>query len=189
MLESGRLDIIAITDHDRIDFAQAVHDTLGGKIIVGEEITTTEGELIGLYLQRLVPPGLSALETAKHIRAQGGLVYVPHPFETVRKGVSADTLAHIAPFVDIVESYNGRSMQRQGTQARSWSAVHGVAQAASSDAHGWYGWGNTYCQVQVQVDVSSLISQLHHARLYMRSTGLRGRLYPTLNRLRGNNAS
>src|SRR4051812_4619386 len=86
-LSTNRLDVIAITDHDTIDFATHAQTELGDRIIVGEEIMSTGGEIVGLYLKEAVKAGLSPLETVKQIREQGGLVYVPHPFETVRKGL------------------------------------------------------------------------------------------------------
>ena len=83
VLLSGRLDYIAITDHDDTNFAKSVKKALGAelsdRIIVGQEITTKAGELIGLFLTQTVPAGLTLRETAKAIHQQGGLVYVPHP--------------------------------------------------------------------------------------------------------------
>src|SRR6266581_840040 len=96
MLVSGKLDFIAVTDHDSIEFASALYEQLGSQIIVGEEVTTANGELIGLYLKQRVLPGRSAVDTVELIHTQGGLVYVPHPFETVRKGLSLESLEEIA---------------------------------------------------------------------------------------------
>src|SRR5262245_43185713 len=87
MLASGKLDYVAVTDHNVIDFARILHDQLGEQIIVGEEIATSEGEIIGLYLTSVVPSGLSAAETVRAIKDQDGLVYIPHPFETLRNGL------------------------------------------------------------------------------------------------------
>lgn len=115
LLDSGRLDAIAVTDHNRIDFALALQQELGSKIIVGEEIMTTEGEIIGLFLKELVPAKLSPLETVQAIKKQGGLVYIPHPFETVRKGLQAKSLAAITDYIDIMEVYNGRAMLQNRT--------------------------------------------------------------------------
>src|SRR5580658_33632 len=78
-LELGKLDYIAITDHNSIDFALNLRTEFERKIIVGEEILTSEGEIIGLFLSELVPPNLSPIETIELIKRQGGLVYVPHP--------------------------------------------------------------------------------------------------------------
>lgn len=191
MLESGKLDYIAITDHDRIDFALQLQAELGGlgilgsRIIVGEEITTQAGEIIGLYLSEAVPPGLTAAETVQRIHRQGGLVYIPHPFETVRKGLTLADLDAIAGEVDIIETYNGRTLQNRGGQAEKWAARHGAAQAASSDAHGWYGWGNTYSKITGVPTRENLAETLQTMTTCCHgSVGVRGRLYPKINRLR-----
>jgi predicted metal-dependent phosphoesterase TrpH len=184
LLASERLHIIAVTDHNRIDFAQQLQAELGDSIVVGEEITALEGEIIGLYLQEVVPAGLSAVETVARIRSQGGIVYVPHPFETVRKGLPVAILDEIADHVDVLETYNGRSMQNRSARAATWAAEHHVAGAASSDAHGIRGWGNTYSALPEAPSRDTLVDLLGHATYSTRSTGLIGRLYPKLNRIR-----
>lgn len=184
MLETGELDHIAVTDHNTIDFAKSLRDKLGEQIIVGEEIMTTEGDLIGLYLKEVVPSGLSAAETAAQIKAQGGLVYVPHPFETVRKGISLETLDFIAKQVDIVETANGRAVfQNKSKEAAKWAADHKLPCAASSDAHGFSGWGKTYSIVPSAPTAATLPKLLAGATYEVGSPGVRGVLYPKLNRL------
>jgi len=184
MLASGKLNYIAVTDHDRIDFALKLRAELGPQIIVGEEITTRQGEIIGLYLRRKVPAGLSARETAERIKQQGGLVYVPHPFETVRKGITLHNLSGIADLVDIIETQNGRALQNRGLQAAHWAEQQGVAQAASSDAHGKRGWGKTCSIIDGAPAAANLAELLQTAQYDKRSVGIIGRLYPKLNRLR-----
>jgi predicted metal-dependent phosphoesterase TrpH len=185
MLESEDLYCIAVTDHNRIDFAQALQAELGDRIIVGEEITTTEGEIIGLYLQRAVPGGKSLAATVRRIKQQNGLVYVPHPFETVRKGLSAEALATVASDVDIMETRNGRAIfQNRGKEASVWAKEHDVPGAASSDAHGVRGWGKTYTILAEPPNRDTLVSLLRRARLQTGSPGIRGVLYPKFNRLR-----
>ena len=185
MLTSGTLQTIAITDHDDIAFAQSVQESLGNQIIVGEEITTKDGELIGLFLKARIMPGLSAHETAEAIKAQDGLVYIPHPFETVRKGIAQQTLDEIAELVDIVEVHNGRAIfQNRGAIAQTWAEAHSKAMAASSDAHGKRGWGKTFSIVTEVPRQSTLVSLLKSAELSRGTVGLRGVLYPKQNRLK-----
>lgn len=184
MLESGGLDVIAVTDHNRIDFALKLQAELGERIIVGEEITTLEGEIIGLYLRETVPPHLSAVATVAHIREQGGLVYIPHPFETVRKGLTAASLDAIAAEVDIMETCNGRALQKRGPRAEQWAAARDVPGAASSDAHGKRGWGNTYSIVTETPTRKNLVHLLRSATYSTKPVSAIGRLYPKLNRLR-----
>lgn len=185
MLANGILDYIAITDHDRIDFALEARSKLGDGIIVGEEIRTIEGELIGLFLDEPVPPGLTARETAERIHTQHGLVYVPHPFETVRSGMSDAALYKIANLVDIVETYNGRAVfQNRSAVAEVWARQHKRPGAASSDAHGKIGWGKTYSEIAEVPTPKTVAKSLHHARLNKELVGFLGILYPKVNRLK-----
>lgn len=185
LLEDKTLDYIAVTDHDTIDFALKLQADVGERIIVGQEVTTTQGELIGLFLTKKVTPRRSLLETAQAIKDQGGLVYVPHPFETVRKGVKEIDLDTIADFVDIVEVYNGRAVaQNKGPQATVWARLQQKATAASSDAHGVKGVGTAYSVIEKPASAHSLAPQLNTAHKQMSRPPMHTLLYPKLHRLR-----
>src|SRR5262249_59669810 len=111
----GRVDVVAITDRDEIrgalrarDFARE-HPELGVDVVVGEEVSTLNGHLLGLFLEECVPPGLTALETIGKIHAQGGLAVAAHPFHPLR-GVSRGHLS-IGPMIralplDAIEAAN-----------------------------------------------------------------------------------
>lgn len=183
-LEDNILDFIAVTDHDSIDEAKRLHESLGERIIVGEEITTLHGEIIGLFLHKVIPPGQSALKTVQAIKEQGGLVYIPHPFETVRKGITQTDLDHIAELVDIVEVYNGRALlQNRGPEATTWARMNGKVAAASSDAHGIKGVGSAYSTIKESPSKNNLIELLRLAHLHMRRPPMKTLLYPKANRL------
>ncbi|HUC89730.1 MAG TPA: PHP domain-containing protein [Patescibacteria group bacterium] len=185
ILDSGTLDYAAVTDHNTISFAQKAQAVLGDKIIVGEEITTTDGEIIGLFLHKVVPAGLSLGEAIDRIKQQGGLVYVPHPFETVRSGLAEDALEPLSSQLDIVEVNNGRAVfQNRSAQAKAWAGKHSLPGASSSDSHGWHGWGKTYTEIAQAPDVKTLAKTLKTAKYVVQSPGLRGILYPKYNRLR-----
>jgi predicted metal-dependent phosphoesterase TrpH len=184
MLESGDLDYIAVTDHNTITAATQLQKELGDHIIVGEEITTTAGEIIGLYLKKVIPAHLSLSQTVSLIHDQRGLVYIPHPFETVRQGVTLTDLQTIAAKVDIIETHNGRSLQNRSSQTIEWATAHKVPGAASSDAHGWHGWGKTYSLIKQPPTDITLPELLRTSEHQLGSPGVRGRLYPKANRLR-----
>lgn len=185
VLDRGLLDYIAVTDHNTIEFALKAKEKLGDKIIIGEEITAREGEIVGLYLTTTIPAGLSAAETADLIHKQGGLVYIPHPFETVRKGLPLEALEGIASVVDIVEVHNGRAIfQDKSTRAIDWAKLYQLPGAASSDAHGRHGWGKTYSEIKGEPTKEMLAEQLYHATYQVASPGVRGVLYPKLNRMK-----
>lgn len=185
MLDRGFLDYIAVTDHNTIAFALKAKEQLGDKIIVGEEITAREGEIVGLYLTATIPAGLSAAATADLIHKQGGLVYIPHPFETVRRGLPLEALEGIASAVDIVEVHNGRSIfQDKSSRATDWAKLYQLPGAASSDAHGRHGWGKTYSVISETPTKDKLSELLYKATYQVGSPGVRGVLYPKVNRMK-----
>jgi predicted metal-dependent phosphoesterase TrpH len=146
MLErAARLGLthLAITDHERIDGALRAQELAGDhiQVIVGEEIRTRDGDMLGLFLQRAVPPGLSAEETAAAIREQGGLVGLPHPFDGYRSsggskaGEAEGRLEALAAIVDYVETHNARAYRDANPLAAAYAHRHGLPGVASSDAH------------------------------------------------------
>lgn len=185
-LNLGKLDYIAITDHGSIEAALHIQSELGDlgeRIIVGEEIKTTDGELIGLYLQNVIPEGMSPGRTVKAIREHGGLVYVPHPFETVRSGISEDGLEQIIYDVDIIETHNGRAVfQNKSKKAVAWAKRYDLPQSAGSDAHGLLGWCRTYSVLTKDPNRDNLTSLLRKASHSARYVGA-GILYPKINRM------
>jgi len=133
---------LAITDHDRIDGAlegRAAAAELDPRltVIVGEEVKTVDGDLICLFLERAIPPGLSASETIAEARAQGGLVGIPHPFDRFRGSLLRDArMERLAPLVDWVEGHNARvAVGRGNERAAAFARSHDLGQIAVSDAH------------------------------------------------------
>jgi predicted metal-dependent phosphoesterase TrpH len=113
------------------------------------------------------------------------VVYVPHPFETVRKGIKPAALYKIADLVDIMEMYNGRALfQNKSAESEAWARAHHNPGAASSDAHGRIGWGNTYSEIGVVPTAATLATALQRARYNKELVGFRGIAYPKYNRLR-----
>lgn len=142
----ARIHIQAITDHDEIRGAQelkAYVETLseeeggGLTVIVGEEISTNQGEIIGLFLQERIPPGLSPEQTVARIREQGGLVLLPHGFDPLKRHrLRPEALPAVAHAIDIVETFNARiSRPYWNSAAVEWARQSGVLMSAGSDAH------------------------------------------------------
>ena len=145
ILNSGMLDYIAITDHNETGFARMLNKEIGPKIIIGEEIKTTDGEIIGLFLKKTIAPGMSAVATINEIHADGGLIYVPHPFEKGRSSIQEEVIREFIEKIDIIETFNGRGTLRGKSDAASTLATTAkIAAAASSDAHCKIGIGLTY---------------------------------------------
>lgn len=146
MLEKARrigLTHLAITDHERIDGALRARDLAieGVTVIVGEEIRTLDGDIIGLFLEAAVPSGMTAADTAAAISEQGGIVGLPHPFDGLRssggsraEGAEA-TLEKLASVVDYVEVHNARAYRDSNPLAGAYAQRHALPGLASSDAH------------------------------------------------------
>lgn len=184
-LSTSVLDVIAVTDHNQIDFAVELQRQLGDRIIVGEEIMTTSGEIIGLYLERRIRPGLSPLETITQIKDQGGIVYIPHPFENVRKGLHPGIMEELIDAIDIVEVCNGRAfLQNRSSQAVIWAKLNHIIGAASSDAHGSRGLGTTYTRVPELPAAGELLKIITHGIPVTDRPGVRALLYPKYHVLR-----
>lgn len=144
-LERG-LTHLAVTNHNNVEGAMAVRDKVGElglderlTVILGEEVSTSDGEVVGLFLQRTIPRGLTADATADAIHEQGGLVSIPHPFDPFRgshiRRVPLERLAE-AGKIDMVEVFNSRvTLGRHNQEAAEFAARHGIPGIACSDTH------------------------------------------------------
>ena len=135
---------LAITDHDRIDGAleareRAASEAPGLHVLVGQEIRTTAGDLIGLFLHEAIAPGLAPADAIAAVRAQGGLVGIAHPFDRFRGSVGrgeASALEEVAASVDWIETWNARLLLGDGNGRAAELAMRlGVPGVAVSDAH------------------------------------------------------
>jgi predicted metal-dependent phosphoesterase TrpH len=135
-LEVG-INCLAVADHNAIEGAIKMREIAPFPIIVSEEILTSNGEIIGMFLSQEIPSRLSAEETVARIRAQGGLVCVPHPCDRLRFSVFRDQVFEdIMPEVDIIEVFNARSLSPgSSTRARQMAQKYGKLASAGSDAH------------------------------------------------------
>lgn len=136
-LKNG-IKTIAITDHNTIKGGVETAKLGQIKVIVGEEIQTREGgEIIGLFLTKEISKNTPVLDAIKEIKHQGGLVYLPHPFDKIRKRQFAEKeLEKISGFVDVVETYNGRNIQNTANlKADEYAEKYQKLKCAGADAH------------------------------------------------------
>ena len=137
---------LAITDHDRVAGGQRARDAQvpGITIIVGSEVRTQAGDMIALFIERPLQVGLPPEEAIAAIRAQGGLVGIPHPFDAWRGSLLLDDrFLTLLPLIDFIEGWNARLVAPGGNQrAAEIAATHGIPSVASSDAHSIMEIGN-----------------------------------------------
>ncbi|MEE9400979.1 MAG: PHP domain-containing protein, partial [Dehalococcoidia bacterium] len=132
------INCLAVTDHDTISGALEVKRIAPFTIIIGEEVLTSCGEIIGLFLTEEIPPRLSPEETVARIKAQGGLVCIPHPFDRFRphSRLRRNALEKIMPDVDLIEVFNSRTFLRQdAARALQLAQSRGLPGTVGSDAH------------------------------------------------------
>ncbi len=149
VIESG-IDVLCITDHNAIKGAQQLADRLPCRVIVGEELRTHAGEIIGLFLVERVPVGVPPAEAARLIRDQGGVVYIPHPFDPMRRNLAQGSLDALVAegLVDAIEVVNAKtSLASLNRRASEYATMHGLLAGAGSDAHVPLALGAAYVEM------------------------------------------
>ena len=162
---------IAITDHNEIAGAFEAREIDPELVIVGEEVRTSEGlDLIGLFLTEHIPRGGTFREVADEIRRQGGVVYLPHPFDSHR-GTTEGFLEDVRDCVDVVEGFNARIHDaRRNRRAESWAAANGLPVGAGSDAHTLDEIGRARVHTRPFADAADFVVALSSGRIEGRSS-------------------
>jgi len=166
---------LAITDHNEIKGALRLQEKAPFQVIVGEEVRTSEGEIIGLFLKEKIPPFLTPEETIAEIKRQGGLVYLPHPFGGAEResAFTQERLEELAGQIDIIEVFNPRNRDDWFNQmALEFAAARGLLMGAGSDAHSPFEIGNAYVEVETFETPEELLTNLRTGRVYGRKTPL-----------------
>jgi predicted metal-dependent phosphoesterase TrpH len=156
---------VFLTDHDTISGAKQLQALGQDTVVVGEEVMTTDGELIGLFLERPVPTGLGPREVAGQIKSQGGLVYLEHPYDQFRRHLSEQAIEALADDIDIVEVFNGRSDEQANRRALDLCAILGAAPGAGSDAHTLDEIGSVYVEMEDFRSAQDFLANLRTARI------------------------
>ncbi len=143
------INCVAICDHGTAEGGLRMREIAPFTVIVAEEILTPHGEIMGMFLEETIPSGVSVEQAISRIRAQGGLVCIPHPFDVFRKSALRDnTLEEIAEQIDVVEVFNSRAiLAKSSAKALAFAEKYGIAQSAGSDAHTPYEIGNAYVEM------------------------------------------
>ena len=175
--EAIGLGAIAVTDHNRFGGAQeAVEQARGRKLTVipAEEVKTDgQGEVIGLFLEEEIPRGLSFADTIAAIKAQGGLVYLPHPFDRMHAIPSPRTLHRHLADIDVFEVYNARLLRESfNTEALRFARKYDLTMGAGSDAHVLPGVGTGVVRMRAFNGPEEFLVSLNGAEILRRPKSL-----------------
>lgn len=162
------INCLFVTDHNEIDGALEVQKIAPFKVIPSEEITTTEGEIIGYFLKEKIPAFLSPEETIKRIRQQGGFVSVPHPFDRLRHSrMHFPTLERIIDQVDMLEVFNARNVfPADDAKALAYAKEKNKLMIVASDAHSRWEPGTSYVEMAEFEDAQGLLRSLQNVSLH-----------------------
>lgn len=179
------INCLAITDHGTIEGALKMKKIAPFKIIVGEEILTNHGEIIGMFLKENVNNGLSPEETVRRIREQDGLVYIPHPFDHLRSPLDGRILEKVITMVDIVEVYNSRTIfPGDLAKAEALAQKYGLTRAAGSDAHTLSEIGKSWVGMADFDNGQDFLNALKEGRIYGHLSNPIVHLYSSIQKIR-----
>lgn len=167
VIESG-IDVLCITDHNVTAGAEKLADQLPCRVIVGEELRIGSGELIGLFLAERVPSGVGLVEAARRIREQGGVVYIPHPFDPMRNCLRPHEIDLLVAegLVDAIEGHNSKtSLRSLNQQGVDYGLAHGLGIGAGSDAHVPSSLGSGYVVMPDFDGPAQFLTSLRQARV------------------------
>lgn len=175
------LGALAITDHNAIDGALALAKVAPFPVIVGEEIDTGDGEVIGLFLHEFIAPRLGPHETVRLIKQQGGVVYVPHPFDSHRFPLRELVLEALVPQIDLIEVLNARvNRSAFNARAQTFARQHNLPGGAGSDAHTPGEIGRAYVAMEPFVGREDFLSGIARATVGGGVSGFHVHLLSTL---------
>ena len=172
------LGAIAVTDHNEISGALEAREKaaeFGVKVIVGEEVKTKDqGEVIGLFIEEKIPRGMSLEETIAEIRRQGGIVYVPHPFDRLHSVPDYEHLLAVVDQVDAIEIFNPRiAIAAWNEEAVRFAGKYRIPGGAGSDAHVAQGLGAVRIRMRDFDGPDEFLQSLRDADIIGRPSSLR----------------
>lgn len=165
-----KIDRIILTDHNTAEGALLWAKRAPDLFIPGEEIMTTQGEILAWFIKETVPRGLTPQETIRRLRDQGAVIGIAHPFDRVRKGAwRTDQLLEIVDMVDTIEVFNARCFFMQDNmKAREFADQHSKPVTAGSDAHLPYEYGRAMMRVEPFSDAEGLLDSIMHGEIVAR---------------------
>jgi predicted metal-dependent phosphoesterase TrpH len=173
-IKAAGLNVVCATDHNTIEGALRLRELADGfRVIVGEEVSSRDGEIIGLFLEKAIPRDLTADETIARIHDQGGLVSVPHPFSRNRRfHLRRSVLERVWKEIDCIEVFNAReAFTQDNVRAAAFATEKGIPGAVGSDAHRASEIGRAWVEVEEFGGREDFIAALREGSVIGKLTG------------------
>jgi predicted metal-dependent phosphoesterase TrpH len=186
-LRDAAIDVVCATDHNTIDGALRLREMADGfRVIVGEEISSRDGEIIGLFLEHPVTRDRSGEETISRIHDQGGIVIVPHPFSINRRyHMRRPALDRLRSSIDAIEVFNAReAFGLENRRAAAYAAEHRLVGAAGSDAHRAAEIGGAFVEMPDFAGRDGFLASLREGVIHGRLSGTKVHLLTRYDRIR-----
>ena len=164
------INCIAIADHGTAEGALRMQQSAPFQVIVAEEVLTPHGEIMGMFLKETIPSGITIEQAISEIRAQGGLVCMPHPFDILRRSaLNGRITEEIIEQIDVVEVFNARNPVPWGNgKAKDFARKYGILGSAGSDAHTPAEIGNAYVEMPEFNGRDDFLQALAEGKIYGR---------------------
>lgn len=173
--KASGLGAVCVTDHNTIAGALRLRDMdTDLRIVVGEEIFSLDGEIVGLFLEEAVPPHLPAAETMDRIHDQGGLVYIPHPFSRNRlRHMKVEQLNALIEKIDAIEIFNAREMSKtSNAKALAYAVARAKPGGVGSDSHRRSELGRVYVEIADFTTPEELLEALRQGTVTGKLSGM-----------------
>jgi predicted metal-dependent phosphoesterase TrpH len=180
------INCLNICDHNTVEGALKLRELAPFTVIVSEEIESTEGEIMGLFLEETIPPGMSPEDTIFTIRQQGGLVCIPHPFEVFRSSAMKEhSIERIKHMIDMVEFRNAKTLPFQDIdRPLKFARENKLRMTAGSDAHTVREIGNYYLEMPEFSNPAQFLLSLDAAKMGGDGTNFSTHCYSLFQRFR-----
>ncbi|MDE2990152.1 MAG: PHP domain-containing protein [Chloroflexota bacterium] len=168
LLQDRGIQALAVTDHNTMAGAFEMARVSPMPIILAEEIKSTAGDIIGLFLEEEIPRDMSPRDTVAAIKDQSGLVLLPHPFDSLRRSALREATDSIREHIDILEVFNGRTLrERDNRTAQDYARDHGLVASVGSDSHLAREVGVSWQLLEPWSGPDEFLDNLRHAELHM----------------------
>jgi predicted metal-dependent phosphoesterase TrpH len=186
-VRAARLDVVCATDHNTIEGALRLREMADGfRVIIGEEISSRDGEIIGLFLDRAIARDQSGEETIARIHEQGGLAVIPHPFSINRRyHMRRPALDRLRSQIDAIEIFNAReAIFLNNRSAAAYAKEHEIVGTAGSDAHRAAEIGRAFVEMPDFAGRGDFLDSLRHGVVQGRLSGSVVHVFTRYDRLR-----